>query len=287
MLRCRPWRLSAPIAAIVFLGLLSPGPLAAQGVEYIKSHYTKYEYRIPMRDGVRLFTSVYVPKEQTQRYPILLSRTPYSVEPYGVDSLQVGPGPLGSVWHRGLHRGLPGRPRALDVGGRVRQHAAAPAQKTGPARHRREHRHLRHDRLADQASAQPQRPGRDVGDLLPRLLHGRRDDRRPSRAQGGIAAGTRHRLVCRRRLASQRCVPPAARLQLPLVLRPSPPPADQERQCPSSSTVRPTAMRSILAWDRSPTPMPAISRTMSRSGTRSCSTGPTTNSGRRATCGRI
>ncbi len=93
MLRCRPWRLTAPIAAIVLLGLLSPGPLAAQGVEYIKSHYTKYEYRIPMRDGVQLFTSVYVPKEQTQRYPILLSRTPYSVQPYGVDSYKPDLGP--------------------------------------------------------------------------------------------------------------------------------------------------------------------------------------------------
>src|SRR5882762_5091532 len=53
--------------------------------EYIKSHYTKYEYRIPMRDGKRLFTSVYVPKDEKQKYPILMSRTPYSVAPYGED----------------------------------------------------------------------------------------------------------------------------------------------------------------------------------------------------------
>ena len=38
--------------------------LFGQGLEYVKAHYTKYEYRIPMRDGVRLFTSVYVPKDQ-------------------------------------------------------------------------------------------------------------------------------------------------------------------------------------------------------------------------------
>jgi uncharacterized protein len=96
MLRCRPWRLSAPIAAIVLLGLLSPVRLAAQGVDYIKSHYTKYEYRIPMRDGVRLFTSVYVPKDQSQPYPIMLSRTPYNVQPYGVDAYKsdLGPSPL-------------------------------------------------------------------------------------------------------------------------------------------------------------------------------------------------
>jgi putative CocE/NonD family hydrolase len=59
--------------------------IAAQGLEYVKSHYTKYEYRIPMRDGVKLFTAVYVPKDDSQTYPILLNRTPYSVRPYGVD----------------------------------------------------------------------------------------------------------------------------------------------------------------------------------------------------------
>lgn len=31
--------------------------------DYVRAHYTKYEYRIPMRDGVHLFTSVYVPKD--------------------------------------------------------------------------------------------------------------------------------------------------------------------------------------------------------------------------------
>ena len=45
-------------------------------MEYVKAHYTKYEYRIPMRDGVKLFTSVYVPKDESARYPILLQRTP-------------------------------------------------------------------------------------------------------------------------------------------------------------------------------------------------------------------
>ena len=38
----------------------------APAEDYVKAHYTKYEYRIPMRDGVRLFTSVYVPKDQSQ-----------------------------------------------------------------------------------------------------------------------------------------------------------------------------------------------------------------------------
>jgi putative CocE/NonD family hydrolase len=56
--------------------------------EYIRSHYTKFEYRIPMRDGTRLFTSVYLPNDARpggKTYPVLLVRTPYSVAPYGLD----------------------------------------------------------------------------------------------------------------------------------------------------------------------------------------------------------
>lgn len=61
--------------------------------DYVKAHYTKYEYRIPMRDGKKLFTSVYVPKDASQPYPILIDRTPYSVGPYGEDQYkkQIGP----------------------------------------------------------------------------------------------------------------------------------------------------------------------------------------------------
>lgn len=67
-----------------------------QGLEYVKAHYTKYEYRIPMRDGKRLFTAVYVPKDDSQSYPLMLSRTPYSLRPYGVDQYRgnLGPSPL-------------------------------------------------------------------------------------------------------------------------------------------------------------------------------------------------
>jgi hypothetical protein len=52
----------------------------------VREHYTKYEYRIPMRDGVHLFTAVYVPKDQSQKWPFLFNRTPYSVGPYGVEN---------------------------------------------------------------------------------------------------------------------------------------------------------------------------------------------------------
>jgi putative CocE/NonD family hydrolase len=53
-----------------------------------REHYTKYEYRVPVRDGKLLFTVVYLPKDAGQggkTYPVLMTRTPYSCGPYGVD----------------------------------------------------------------------------------------------------------------------------------------------------------------------------------------------------------
>lgn len=68
-------------------------PLLGQERFDVKASYTKYEYTIPMRDGVKLFTSVYIPKDTTQKYPIMLNRTPYSVGPYGADSYRNSVGP--------------------------------------------------------------------------------------------------------------------------------------------------------------------------------------------------
>ena len=55
-------------------------------IEAVREKYTKHEYRIPMRDGVKLFTAVYVPKDTSERHPMLMQRTPYSVGPYGEDN---------------------------------------------------------------------------------------------------------------------------------------------------------------------------------------------------------
>lgn len=73
--------------------LIAPLIASAQGVDYIKANYTKYEYLIPMRDGKRLFTAVYAPKDRSKAYPIMLMRTPYSVAPYGVDHYRSSLGP--------------------------------------------------------------------------------------------------------------------------------------------------------------------------------------------------
>ena len=49
----------------------------------ISEKYDKREYTIEMRDGVHLFISVYSPRDKSKKYPILLTRTPYSCAPYG------------------------------------------------------------------------------------------------------------------------------------------------------------------------------------------------------------
>lgn len=50
---------------------------------YVSQNYTKAEYQIPMRDGIKLYTIVYSPIDKTVKYPILFNRTPYNVAPYG------------------------------------------------------------------------------------------------------------------------------------------------------------------------------------------------------------
>jgi putative CocE/NonD family hydrolase len=66
----------------------------APAEDYVRSHYTKYEFRIPMRDGKRLFTAVYVPKNGAGGpYPFLMDRTPYGVAPYGEDKYPKSLGP--------------------------------------------------------------------------------------------------------------------------------------------------------------------------------------------------
>ena len=81
--------------AVLALAVLN-GPSGAQDRVVVGATYTKSEHQIAMRDGVKLFTCVYSPKDTSQKYPIMLLRTPYSVGPYGKDDLKdsVGPSPL-------------------------------------------------------------------------------------------------------------------------------------------------------------------------------------------------
>ncbi len=61
--------------------------------DYVRANYTKKEYRIPMRDGVKLYTIVYSPKDQSHTYPMLMKRTCYSIRPYGEDKYAKSLGP--------------------------------------------------------------------------------------------------------------------------------------------------------------------------------------------------
>ena len=65
------------LALATALGQPAPAPTIDE--TWLRANYTKFEHRIPMRDGKRLFTAVYVPKDDSKPYPILLNRTPYNV----------------------------------------------------------------------------------------------------------------------------------------------------------------------------------------------------------------
>ena len=64
--------------------------------KFIRENYTRATFKIHVRDGVKLHTIVYMPKAQFQNSPILLTRTPYSVRPYGVDRYPDHLGPAAS-----------------------------------------------------------------------------------------------------------------------------------------------------------------------------------------------
>lgn len=90
--------------ALLALGLLHPSaPLQEAGASlqetpeptWAQQHYSKREVRIPMRDGVALHAAVYSPDDTSRTYPILLTRTPYSVAPYGAaERERLGPNEL-------------------------------------------------------------------------------------------------------------------------------------------------------------------------------------------------
>ena len=164
--------------------------ILAQGLEYVKANYTKYEYRIPMRDGKRLFTAVYVPKDQSHPWPIMLVRTPYSVKPYGADQYQsdLRPSPLFAksgyifayqdVRGRWMSEGefvnmRPALNRDGTPNGQTGPHPR-PLSRNGRGEDRRIDRHVGHHRLAGEARPQQQRQGGDVGHFLSRASTRRR-----------------------------------------------------------------------------------------------------------------
>ncbi len=94
--------LSRALALLLLLPFAALAQAPAQSVDNVRARYTKYEYSIPMRDGVKLFTAVYAPKDTSQRYPILITRTPYSIAPYGADNYRSSLGPSESFEREGF-----------------------------------------------------------------------------------------------------------------------------------------------------------------------------------------
>jgi putative CocE/NonD family hydrolase len=86
-------KLFSILLSLAVISLLSGSARSQQSVrDYIKENYSKRELMIPMRDGVKLFTAIYEPKNRSEKHPVLLTRTPFSVAPYGADAF---PGSLG------------------------------------------------------------------------------------------------------------------------------------------------------------------------------------------------
>jgi hypothetical protein len=97
-LACRaadPFAAPETLAATPAVAPAAPAPSVTETSksERVRSLYTKREVLIPMRDGVRLHTAIYTPKEAARSFPILLRRTPYSCRPYGPDAFPATPGP--------------------------------------------------------------------------------------------------------------------------------------------------------------------------------------------------
>ena len=65
----------------------NPDPL------FVKENYIKMDTAIPMRDGIKLYTVIYIPKDESEQYPFLMERTPYSSGPYGENNYarRIGP----------------------------------------------------------------------------------------------------------------------------------------------------------------------------------------------------
>ncbi len=88
---------------LLLLFVLPVFSFAQSNADYVKQNYNKVEKYITMRDGVKLFTSIYVPKDASasKKYPMMMQRTCYSVAPYGDDLFRTSVGPSETMMKEG------------------------------------------------------------------------------------------------------------------------------------------------------------------------------------------
>jgi putative CocE/NonD family hydrolase len=79
------WRIGIALSVAAVAVTTSYFVSTSDGPRQTAARYVKHEYRIPMRDGVKLFTQVYVPRDGSRTYPFLVQRTPFGVQPYRED----------------------------------------------------------------------------------------------------------------------------------------------------------------------------------------------------------
>lgn len=118
---------------VVLVLALAPAPVLSQTPKAVRERYAKTELMIPMRDGARLFTAVYAPRDLSGRYPFLLTRTPYSIVPYGDDQYRESLGPSPQFEKEGfifVYQDARGRNKSEGTFQQVRPHLPV---KRGPA----------------------------------------------------------------------------------------------------------------------------------------------------------
>lgn len=78
------------IFLIISITILISSTLTAQNTDstWLVNNYYKIEKQIPMRDGIKLFTAIYIPKNKKEKHPVLIKRTPYSCQPYGENNFK-------------------------------------------------------------------------------------------------------------------------------------------------------------------------------------------------------
>lgn len=91
-------KVTALLVILVLLGISSctktvKTEAAEVSKTYVADNYTKKEVDIEMRDGVKLHTTIYSPKDTSKAYPIIMQRTPYSSRPYGEGQFKEKIGP--------------------------------------------------------------------------------------------------------------------------------------------------------------------------------------------------